>query len=94
MNDSTPKPPEETPAETGSDQQAESSPAPTTERKRPKLNPTGGESARPIPSRTKPVSTQAEGEPTVEEKLADVAAEAAESPEPPPKSQQLSLIHI
>ena len=88
MNDSTPKPPEETPAETGSDQQAESSPAPTTERKRPKLNPTGGESARPIPSRTKPVSTQAEGEPTVEEKLADVAAEVAESPEPPPKSQQ------
>ena len=88
MNDSTPKPLEETPAETGSDQQAESSPAPTTERKRPKLNPTGGESARPIPSRTKPVATQAEGEPTVEEKLADVAAEVAESPEPPPKSQQ------
>jgi len=92
VNDSTPKLPQETPVGTGSDQQPESSSADKPERKRPKLNPTGGDSARAIPSRTKPVATQAEGEPTVEERLADVAAEVAksptESPEPPPKSQQ------
>ena len=84
MNDTTPKPPEEAPA-------AGPVETPASEQKRPALNPTGGDSARPIPSRTKPVATHSEGEPSIEEKLADVvagAAAASETPEPPPAAQK------
>jgi len=87
VNDPTPRPPEETPA-------AEPVEAPTaetsgSERKRPSLNPTGGDSARPIPSRTKPVATQVEGDPSIEEKLAAVVAEETRTAsEPPPVAQK------
>ncbi|MEE3285502.1 MAG: S1 RNA-binding domain-containing protein [Planctomycetota bacterium] len=89
MNDTTPTPPEEAVDDTAVEvPSAESS---GSERKRPALKPTGGDSARAIPSRTKPVTTPSEGEPSIEEKLADVAAAAAaetETADSPPVAQK------
>ncbi|MED5401853.1 MAG: hypothetical protein VX669_15805, partial [Planctomycetota bacterium] len=89
MNDTTPTPPEEAVDDTAVEvPSAESS---GSERKRPALKPTGGDSARAIPSRTKPVTTPSEGEPSIEEKLADVAAAAAaetETTDSPPVAQK------
>lgn len=71
MNDSTNTPPQEATVQV----------TPENQPKRPTLKPSGSESARPIPSRTKPVANQAEGEPSIEQQLAavaeNVAAEAA-----------------
>ena len=89
MNDTTPNPPEETPEETPVDGPTEVPVEEVSEPKTggPKLNPSGGESARPIPSRTKPVTSQVEGEPSIEEKLAAMVTGVAEATEPPPKTQ-------
>ena len=67
MNDSTNTPPQETTVQA----------TPENPPKRPTLKPSGSESARPIPSRTKPVANQAEGEPSIEQQLAAVAQEGA-----------------
>ena len=88
VNDTTPNPSDETPVEGPTEAPTQEVSEPDSGR--PKLNPSGGEAARPIPSRTKPVTSQAEGEPSIEEKLAAVATEvakAAAQPEPPPVAQ-------
>ena len=98
MNDTTQNPPEETPGDGPTEAPLEEVSEPETGR--PKLKPSGGESARPIPSRTKPVTSQAEGEPSIEEKLAAVvagvakAAKATEESQPPPKAQKAAAPRV
>ncbi len=94
MTDSTNTPADEQPdasADTAAESPADAAEVEVTaKRTRPRLNPTGGDVARPIPSRTRPAGETTEA---VEDKLAQVAAEAATDtaasadPEPSPRAQ-------